>query len=76
MTGACLARYGGAMTDPTSLPNFQPHVPSGPPNGAAKSEPVREKEFKNEVPVAAAERGDADPWTRWGLGTSLIGARG
>ena len=26
------------MTDPTSLPNFQPHLPGGPPNGAAKND--------------------------------------
>lgn len=32
------------MTDPTSLPNFQPHVPAGPPNGASQSEtPVRDR---------------------------------
>ncbi|ADU48903.1 T3SS (YopN, CesT) and YbjN peptide-binding chaperone 1 [Intrasporangium calvum] len=31
------------MTDPTSLPNFQPHVPAGPPNGAASETPVRDR---------------------------------
>ncbi len=32
------------MTDPTSLPNFQPQVPGGPPNGAAKNDaPVRDR---------------------------------
>lgn len=31
------------MTDPTSLPNFQPHVPSGPPNGAQSDAPVRDR---------------------------------
>ena len=32
------------MTDPTSLPNFQPSGPAGPPNGAAQSaSPVRDR---------------------------------
>lgn len=32
------------MTDPTSLPNFQPHAPASPPNGAPQSEtPVRDR---------------------------------
>lgn len=32
------------MTDPTSLPNFQPNVPAGPPNGAQQGgAPVRDR---------------------------------
>lgn len=32
------------MTDPTSLPNFTPGAPAGPPNGAAQSAtPVRDR---------------------------------
>ncbi|MDN5790041.1 MAG: hypothetical protein L0H25_04135 [Micrococcales bacterium] len=31
------------MTDPTSLPNFQPHVPADQPNGAATEAPVRDR---------------------------------
>ncbi|HET8596076.1 MAG TPA: hypothetical protein VFM07_12565 [Intrasporangium sp.] len=31
------------MTDPTSLPNFQPQTPSGGPNGAPTGTPVRDR---------------------------------
>lgn len=31
------------MTDPTSLPNFQPQGPTGQPNGAPSAAPVRDR---------------------------------
>lgn len=51
------------MTDPTSLPNFQPHVPAGGPNGAPAGEsPVRDRivEVLQGLGVDAAVDKDGD----------------
>src|SRR5262245_66693727 len=41
-----------------------------------KREPMCQKNFKNEVPIAAAERGNADFWSGREPGRSLVGTRG
>ena len=50
------------MTDPTSLPNFQPHLPTSAPNGSASASPVRDRILGvlQGLEVAASTDNDGD----------------